>query len=1061
MTQPATLPALQTGAEFPLTATQEAYLIGRGSQMAFGQVGCHGYWEWRRPDGAADVGLLEQAWNQLVRRHDSLRTVIVDGAAQRVLHDPPDWSLTVNDWTDLDPSEVEERTRALRESLSHRVFDPERYPLWDLAATRLPDGDLLIHFSLDLLIADAWSYYQVLVPELAALLQGEPLPPDPSSTFHDWVLDQEHERCHGEGWARAEKYWADRLESLPSAPTIPSRNAPGTRFTRLEGDLDPARWRALQGHAAQHRVSPTGLMTAILGDVLQRWGAGERFVVTIPTFSSVRADEAFAGVVGDFTSTILLEVDGSAATFTERAVTLQRQLWKDLPHSAYSGIHVARALARRTGSTDVAYPIVVTSLLGQPPRHFHTAIGEATYTSTQTPQVSLDVQLSEVAGKLCWSWDYRESAFPDTLIPAMFEAFCGAVDALTHDAALWDAGGLVAHIPVAQATRRDAINDTAGPLPADPAPTSFLQRATQEPDRPAIIDAGGASQSYGEVSDMALRVSGAIAAASSAPGPVPILLEKGPSQIIAAQGASHAGRMFVPLDVDQPADRLGRALSTADPSVVITSRTLEPRIRALTSAPVLIYEDALAHAPLTSRCGSNPDCYSVFTSGSTGEPKGVVVPHAGVANAFAHMNEIAGVGPDDVGFAVSPFHFDLAMYETIGIFMAGGSVVVPSTGIVPRQWVDQMARHNVTVWNSTPALLGLLLEAAQSVGVTLQALRAVIIAGDRIPPALPNDLHRLAPNARFIASGGPAETCVWSIVNLLPRPFEPQDDLVPYGTPMRNQRYRILDAKNRDVPDLVTGEMVVESEVGLARGYLNSPEETNAKFGDVPGTTRRFYRTGDLGRWNSHGQIEIHGRTDFQVKVNGVRIELGEVVSALKSFPGIDDAVVVQAKEVAGGPLVGFVIATDADLNPARARAHVESRVQRPAVPARIVPVPQFPLSVNGKVDLLDLTRQATTLLRSGAPAPADADLSPVEAVLLACWRSVIDRAIGAEENFFNAGATSLDVAKVTMKFGLVLDVDVDARLLFMHPTAASAGAAVAAVHGEEILRRCKIILNN
>lgn len=1050
-----------TNDSFPLTATQEAYLVGRSTGVDFGEVGCQGYWEWRRPYQSGDEDKIRDAWNTVVERHPSLRTVIAgDRSSQKTLPPGSPWAFTFNDWSQLSPDQAEDHLTQLRDHLSHHTFDANTFPLWDVQVSLMPDQNAHIHFSLDLLIADAWSYYQVLVPEFAALLLDQDLPAVPDASFRDWVLAHERATHESASWRRAEQYWVDRLPSLPPAPQLPRGSGEGTEFTRLEDAVDAHGWAVIQKTASGRRVAGTALVAAALGEVLRRWGAGERFVITVPTFVASRASEAYAGVVGDFTSTILLEVDGSGDSFATRAQTVQRQLWSDLPHSAFSGIHVAREMARASGATQVSFPFVLTSLLGQPPRRYHTDLGVSTYTNTKTPQVSVDVQVAEVDGALAWSWDFRRSAFPDGLIEDMFTEFGRVFRDLSRDD-IWASSDCIAQLPPHQAAARARANSTAGPVPGNTLGESFWSQVESRPTATVLVSETGTRLTYAELARAARNVAGAVAESALDDGPVAIVLPKQTAQFITAQAANYAGRTFVALDPDQPLTRLQRALDSARPALVIADEPLASALTSLTQAPVLNVTQAQAHEPLQTAATPPEACYVVYTSGTSGQPKGVVVGQTGVANAFAHMSEIGKIDHTDVAYAVSPFHFDLGMFEALGMPALGGTVVVAPPFVDPLRWLDDVQREQVTVWNSTPALLSLLLDAAESQGETLTSLRTVILAGDRIPGNLPSRLARLAPDSRLIASGGPAETCVWSVYYPVPVDFPASSPSVPYGLPMRNQRYLLLDPLGREVPDWVEGEMVVESEVGLAEGYLNLPDQTAEKFSHTatPGTRR--YATGDMGRWRPDGLIEIMGRKDFQVKVNGVRIELGEVVEALKTLPEVYDAVVVQAGDASESPLVAFAKSDNVGMSEIAMKTHVSNLLPRAAVPARIIAVPQFPLTPNGKVDILTL--QATAAEAIAAAASQDdgsVERDAIEVVLSACWLSLLGHRIGRDDNFFNVGGTSLDVAKATMRFSSLTEFDVDARTMFIHPTVRSAARALLERHGQEMLNRCKLITN-
>lgn len=430
---------------FPLTDSQQALWIGRGDAVELGNVGCHGYFEWESE--TLDPQRLATAWRKLVQRHDALRTVIRPDGTQQVLAEPPDYDIAVLDLRDLPEAEARARVELLRERLSHQVMDDGQWPLFDVRLTLLPGPAptgqrVRLHLSLDFLISDAWSYFQVLVPDLVALYEhpDQELPPL-ELTFRDYVLALREHLPESDVYRRSELYWSSRLADLPPAPALPARPEDQerlpVRFDRVAHRVAPGDWERLKAAALDLGVTPSGLLAAVFAEVLRGWSGQEAFTLNFPLFNRLPLHQQIDRIIGDTTTTLLLAIPGSGGTFAERAQALQRQLWADLEHRYYSGVQVLRALTRLRGSVVPAMPVVMTSLLGQPPRHYAAGIGRSVYSISQTPQVSIDFQVFEIAGELQFNWDFLPGLFPDGMVQEMFAAYRDVLDRLLRDPAAW------------------------------------------------------------------------------------------------------------------------------------------------------------------------------------------------------------------------------------------------------------------------------------------------------------------------------------------------------------------------------------------------------------------------------------------------------------------------------------------------------------------------------------------------------------------------------------------------------------------------------------------------
>ncbi|WP_244117369.1 non-ribosomal peptide synthetase/type I polyketide synthase [Burkholderia gladioli] len=916
----------QADQPFPLTELQHAYWIGRQGHYALGGVACHAYLEADAEFGL-DLALLERCWNQLVARHGALRIVIGEDGRQTILAEVPHYPLRIAELAEAGAEQVADHCAAWREAMSHQVLDAARWPLFDVRATRLPGGAVRLHIGIDMLINDATSG-QIIWEELAALYQAggdaaraglEPF----GISFRDYVLAKYvHSRQREAAREEARAFWLARLDTLPAAPQLPVRSEalrqPRPVFSRWQAQLDAGRWQTLRGRAAEVGCTPASLLIAAFAEVLAAWSTEARFTLNLTTFDRLPWHQDVPRLLGDFTAVTLLPLDcGDPLPFGERAAQVNGAVLDHLQHRAFSAVDVIRERNRGRERHDaVSMPVVFTSQLGMSDPTKGAArdsvLGKVVYGISQTPQVWLDHQVCELDGELIYNWDAIDGLFQPGVVDAMFDAYRQLLARLADDTAAWRVP-VPPLLPAAQRAVRGKRNDSAAPLPARCLDQLFFEQARQRPDACALIGAGG-SWSYGQLAEWVLRLVQALGHAGVARHDrVAVVMHKGAEQVAACLAIQAAGGAYVPIDADVPAARLHAILQGSRIGVVLTQPDWQPILAELLAeppadapdwAPVRLIdasEPALASWPAefpvrygdADRKRSLDDpAYVIYTSGSTGTPKGVLIDHRGAVNTVLDVNRRFGIAPGDRVLGLSALYFDLSVYDMFGIFAAGATLVLPQPAGVrdPSHWLEMVERHGITVWNSVPALLELLIDEAQAAQRTLAGLRTVMLSGDWIPLPLPARLAALAPEARLIAMGGATEASIWSNWFEVGQ-VDPQWHSVPYGYPLGNQCYRVMDGRLRDCPDHVTGDLYIGG-IGLALGYENDPDKTAASFLHHPDDGQRLYRTGDLARYWADGTLEFLGRRDFQVKIAGNRIELGEIETALLRHPGVHDAVV-------------------------------------------------------------------------------------------------------------------------------------------------------------------------
>ena len=1035
---------------FALTDLQQAYLIGRSEGIELGNISCHGYAEVDMENW--DRERFQAALQKIIDRHEMLRCIVLPEGLQQILASTPPYEIKVNDLRNLDAAASDARLDSVRARMSHQIHPSDRWPLFEFCVSLLDEKISRLHISTDLLIGDGRSF-EIMFRELMQLYHHpETSLPTIELSFRDYLhaltsLEQT------DLFRESQEYWTNRVPTLPPSPELPLEKNPASIirpvFKRRSVRVDSKVWQNLKEKAARFHSTPVGTLLAAYAEVLAIWSKNPRFTINLTLFNRLPLHSQSNSIIGDFTSVNLLEVDNSTPpTFAARMQQQQERLWQDLDHRYFSGIQVMRDLARfqRVGPTAIM-PVVFTSLLNLGEQDdgasWLSRLGRCAYAITQTPQVYLDYMVYEEKGSLQINWDAVEELFPAGLLDDMFEAYQRLLQDLAADDSAWQrtlAENARRLIPVAQMASRQAANSTAAPLTADLLHTPFLQQVAERPEQMAVCTPKR-RLTYREVYRHACRIEKELLRCGAKPNDlVAVMMEKGWEQIVAVLGIHFAGAAYLPIDPELPAERQRYLLEHANVKVALTQAAVRNRLSV--PASVEVFEvDQLTPADEDTREDrrrQKPEdlAYVIYTSGSTGVPKGVMIDHRGALNTVLDINQRFGVGPQDRVLAVSRLSFDLSVYDVFGLLAAGGTIVMPAADLAydANHWAELVLSERVTIWDTVPALMQLLVDQAGKPELLGDSLRLVMMSGDWIPLGLPDQIRRALPKVNVVSLGGATEASIWSILFPIGK-VDPNWKSVPYGKAMLNQSFHVMNQDLAPCPTWVPGQLYIGG-AGLARGYLHDELKTRASFIVNPVDGERLYRTGDLGRFLPDGNIEFLGREDFQVKVQGYRIELGEIESRLQEYPGVDLCIVIVREDTPREKrLVGYVVAKPGNsIDPAAVREHLRGKLPEYMVPAAIVILDRFPLTPNGKVDRKALPAPVRSTAEAGSTASVPRDSLDLQLIKL--WEKILNvRPIGLQDNFFDLGGNSLGAVRLFSEMRKLLGRSFPLSVLFQAPT--------------------------
>lgn len=1029
---------------FSLAPMQHAMWVGRQENQQLGGVAGHLYVEF---DGRGiDPERLRAAATALARRHPMLRVRFLPDGTQRIApadeFDP--FPVHVEDLRERSTGEADRRLAAIRAAKSHQQLDGA---VFELAVTLLPAERSRLHVDLDMQAADAMSY-RTLMADLAALYLGRDLP-ELHYTYRQYRQAIEAEDARPQPARDADRaWWAQRLPELPDPPALPTTGGRAeNQSTRRWHWLDPHTRDALFARAQARGFTPAMALAAGFANTLARWSTTSRFLLNVPLFGRQALHPDVDSLVGDFTSSLLLDVDLTRAnTAAARAQVVQDAMRTAAAHSAYPGLAVLRDLSRHRG-TQVLAPVVFTSALGLGELFSSDVTGQfgtPGWIISQGPQVLLDAQVTEFDGGVLVNWDVREGVFPAGVIDAMFAHHIDELLRLASADEAWEAPGPPA-LPEAQRAVREAANGRTAEPSGEALHDGFFRQAEQRPDAPAVFASSG-DLSYAQLRDQALAVAAALRAAGVTAGDtIAVMGPKTAEQIPALLGILSVGAVYLPIGVDQPRDRAERILESGGVSLAVVCGGQ----RLSMPVPEVVLADILGGAPASTEITSarvDPAglAYVLFTSGSTGEPKGVEVTHDAAMNTVEFIGRHFDIGPADRCLALSTLEGDISVMDVFVTLRTGGSIVVVDEAQRrdPDAWARLIDAHQVTVLHFMPGWLEMLVEVGRG---RLSSVRVVPTGGDWVRPEVVRRLRAEAPNLRFAGLGGATETPVHNSIFEVTEPIPDDWTALPFGVPLPNNACRVVDDTGADCPDWVPGEYWVSGR-GIARGYRGRPDLTAERFVEHDG--RIWYRTGDLVRYWPDGTLEFVGRADHRVKISGYRVELGEVETALRRVPGVRTAVAALiAVSGESDVLAAQVCADDASVTAEGIRQALADLVPAHMIPRHITVVERIGFTDAGKLDRRAVARELESAVSQSQRPGHRAPSTPLQSALAMIVGDLLGRQnIGIDDDFFALGGDSVLATQAVARIRAWLDApDIMVADIFANRTVSALAAVLGA----------------
>lgn len=1016
-----------------------------------------------RITGSLNIPALEQSLNEIVRRHEVLRTTFTTVNNQPFQCIAPSLTLTLPliDLRQLPPEERDVEVRRRANAEAQHPFNLTGDPLLRATILKLDAEDYVVLFTMHHIISDGWSM-GVLIQEVAAVYEafcvGKPSPlPELPIQYADFAIWQ-REWLQGQVMETELAYWQQQLGNPPSLLQLPT-DYPRPAIQTGQGatqifSLSPNLTDALKALSRQENVTLFMTLLAAFTTLLHRYTGQDDILVGSPIANRNRAE--VEGLIGFFVNTLVLRNHLSGnLSFRELLSQVQEVCLGAYAHQNLPFEKLVEALNLERNLSHNPLFQVMFALQNAPQEDL--AISGLTVSPLQvetgTAQFDLSLNIVETQQGLIGSLNYSTDLFESATITRMVGHFQTLLEGIVANP-----NQRLGEIGLLTAREKQQLlvewNDTHTDYPKDQCIYQLFEAQVERtPDAVAVVFEDQ-QLTYRELNARANQLAHYLQRLGVEPEVlVGICVERSLEMVVGLLGILKAGGAYVPLDPAYPQERLVFMLEDARVSVLLTREKLMSLLPEYEAKVVYLDAD---WQEITKESYRNPIsqvttqhlAYLIYTSGSTGKPKGVQILHSALVNFLSAMCLTPGLTQDDTLLSVTTLSFDIAALELYLPLIVGARLVIVSREVAAdgTELLERLASSGATVMQATPATWRMLLAA----GWEGNWLLKILCGGEALDGVLAHQL--LERGTELWNLYGPTETTIWSATYKVEAQENTaqQDPVIPIGRPIANTQFYVLNQYQQPVPVGVPGELNIGG-AGLSCGYLNRSELQAERF--IPNLfnnnpTSRLYKTGDLVRYRPDGNLEYLGRIDHQVKVRGFRIELGEIESILSQYPGMrENVVVVRGDKPGSEHLVAYVVLnSDQALTITELRRFLETKLPNYMVPTAFVRVDKLPLTPNGKVD------------RQALPAPEwssqqnreqtyIAPHTPIEEVIAGIWTQVLGvEQVGVDDNFFEQGGHSLLATQLISRLRNAFHIELPLRQIFECPTVVALAVSIEAM---------------
>src|SRR6516225_9492768 len=1022
-------------------AQQRIWIAAQREQSSQSYVICLA----RRVAGRLDENALRKAVAALQQRHETLRTRFAerDGTLEQIVDPHESADVTVLDFQGA--AEPETACRLRLAEVTREPIDLRTGPLWRVYLCRLSSADHVVGLVVHHIIADAW-LLEILQHDLVCLYQqhlhGSPILAPLASQYRHFAAWQRAAHTDQE-LASSQRYWHEKLADAPACLPlpfdVPPRATDSHAGSTLQRRIDELRLSALRRLAAERGVTLFTILQATVKVLLHRYCHETDIAIGTPVAGRDLPDAEQQ--IGLFINLLALRdrLDPDAG-FDQLLVETARTVEDALAHRKYPFDRLVAEIAGARRGSDAPLFNVLVALQNIAPHAASiadVAVSDFPF-GTVFAEYDLAFEFAEHDGELVLTLIYRTARFAAATIERLSRHYERVLEGIVVDPS-----AAVATLPLLDGQERAALaglNATGRDYPRERSIAAvFAERAAAHPQARALTWWDG-ELDYAGLEAQANRLAHHLLAGLGSFAGQPVIavyLERSPELVVALLAVLKAGAAYLPLDAQEPAERLGFMLSDAGAALVVSTRGLAGQLPAGHPAAVLLDEEAAAIAGQAAEapaCGSDGEslAYVMYTSGSTGQPKGVCVPQRAVLRlAFA---DYVRVGPGDCIGQAANAAFDALTFEVWGALLNGAAVHVLRREEVldPARFAEHLRSGRFNKLFLTTALFNRFVQLDPSLFAGLDTL---VVGGEAVDAGPVAAVLEHGRPRRLLNGYGPTESTTFA-TSYEVETVEAGATTIPIGRPLSNTTAHVLDGSGAPVPVGVAGELHLGGD-GLALGYLNRPELTAERFIEHP-ELGRLYRTGDLCRRLADGNLVFLGRVDQQIKLRGFRIEPGEIEACLMRVQGLRQAVVVVQGEGEHRRLVAYVTGQELpDVELLRQR--LRRLLPEPMVPSRIVPLAELPLTANGKLDRARLPEPEEV-----GPAGTTAAATPAEELVASIWCEVLGReSVGREDNFFDLGGHSLLATQLVAAIRGKLWVELPLQVLFANPTLRELAAAI------------------